>query len=337
VVESYAANKELLVLLVSEGNELLGIAPLWRYVDVSRRIPIKRISFITSPDTPFVDFIAQPDKREQILQTIIKYLHTEERSGWDLLTLNRWQACSPNYEVFTGILQLQRRYFFSGFPSRTPYVSIQGTWKDFLQTRSGRFKKTYRNISNKLNRLREVRVQFFGRDEAGTVLKDVFSVSDKSWKGKEGIAICSQQETKNFFQVLTNLASKEGWLLIGLLKTQDVPIAMEYDLLYEGRVYALRADYDESFSEYSPGAYLEYEILKASFDGGLIEYSTGPGLNAYKLKWTDQLQTNVTLHICNGNPRSLLIWALEGVLAAVRKIESEPKSSILKREARFKG
>jgi len=62
---------------------------------------------------------------------------------------------------------------------------------------------------------------------------------------------------------------------------------------------------------YSPGAYLEYQIIKSLFDEGYLEYNTGAGLNTYKLNWTDQIRQNVVLHVCNRNLRGEMVYQLE--------------------------
>ena len=231
-----------------------------------------------------------------------------------MLTLSQWPAESPNYRALQEILREQRKNFFTEVASLTPYIPIQGEWEAFLQTRSARFRKTHRNIINRISKLNKVEIQCFSQDTSGTVFKEILAVSEKSWKQKGGIAISSRKETKKFFEALTDLAGQKGWLLVWLLKVDGVPIAMEYDLSYKGKVYALRADFDESYKEYSPGVYLEYHIIKTLFEERYHEYHTGPGLNTYKLHWTDQLKENMALQICNNNYKGWMIWTLEGRL-----------------------
>jgi hypothetical protein len=55
------------------------------------------------------------------------------------------------------------------------------------------------------------------------------------------------------------------------------------------------------------------------FDEGYKEYNTGPGLNTYKLQWTDKMRTNVSLHVYNDNVKGYTTWALEHKLIPVLK------------------
>jgi CelD/BcsL family acetyltransferase involved in cellulose biosynthesis len=307
----YGGTKDIFILLVSEGSRVVGIAPLWRYQDSARGISVRKAGFITTPDTPFVDFIIHREHRYEVFRTLVDHLCTERKDTWDMLTLNQWPVESPNYRALHETLRKEHKGFFMGFSSITPYIPRRGEWEAFLQTRSSRFRKTHRNIVNRIGKLKSVEVQCFRQDATGAVLKDILAVSERSWKHKNGVAIASTNEAKMFFEKLTDIAGQKGWLLAWLLKVDDVPIAMEYDLEHSGIVYALRADFDDAYSDYSPGAYLEYQIIKRLFEQGYLEYHTGPGLNAYKLNWTDEFKENVILHLCNNNLKGWIIWALE--------------------------
>jgi CelD/BcsL family acetyltransferase involved in cellulose biosynthesis len=209
------------------------------------------------------------------------------------------------------ILFEKRKRVVCGISSMAPYLPIRGDWEGFLKTRSTRFRKTHRNIVNRVEKLKNVEMVCFQEDASGALLKHILAVSERSWKEREGIAISSGKEARQFFEALTDVAGKKGWLKVWLLTVDGTPVAMEYDLEYDGTVYALRADFDEAYKDASPGAYLEYMLVKKLFDEGYKEYNTGPGLNTYKLQWTDKMRTNVGLRVYNDNVKGFAVWALE--------------------------
>jgi CelD/BcsL family acetyltransferase involved in cellulose biosynthesis len=266
------------------------------------------------PDTQVADFIVEDGRRSEVLTAFLDYMFHKRKDAWDMLTLEQWPAESMNYKTLQAILQGQRKRFFTGISSVTPYIPIRGEWEPFLQTLSVRFRKTRRNIANRIEKLNKLEIQCFRQDPTGSVFKDVVAVSGKSWKQEEGIAVTSREETNQFFAALTDAAGPKGLLLIWILKVDGAPIAMEYDLEVLGKVYALRADYDEAYKEYSPGAYLEYQIVKSLFKEGYQEYNIGPGLNTYKLQWTEQSRENMTLHVCNDSPKGWIILGLQNRL-----------------------
>ena len=89
-----------------------------------------------------------------------------------------------------------------------------------------------------------------------------------------------------FFAALTRRATARGWLALWTLRLDGRLVAMEYQLRHDGRVNALRADFDPALREVSPGSALNFAIARALFErGGVHEYDMGPGLNDYKLRW----------------------------------------------------
>jgi CelD/BcsL family acetyltransferase involved in cellulose biosynthesis len=317
----YGEGKELFILHVSDGPELIGIAPFWRYRDAVRGIPVMRIAFITSPDTPFVDFIVKRDRRSEVLGAIRDHLYAAKRGVWDILTLLQWPIESETCNTFVGILRTGRSNVFVGTSSKTPYIPRRSDWEKFFQSRSTRFRKTRRNIINRMAKLKNVHVECIRRDVTGSALGEIVAVSGKSWKHRDGVSIASRQGSRRFFELLTEAAGQQGWLLVWLLKIDQTVVAMEYDLEYRGAVYALRADFDDAYQEYSPGAYLEYHVIKYVFDQGYAEYNTGPGLNAYKLHWTDEFKDGGALYLYNNNfkPRAIALLE-ERWLPALRRI-----------------
>jgi CelD/BcsL family acetyltransferase involved in cellulose biosynthesis len=68
------------------------------------------------------------------------------------------------------------------------------------------------------------------------------------------------------------------------------PLAMEYQLVAGGNVFALRSDFDAEFEELSPGTHLNQCMLEGLFGRGLRRYYMGPGNNAYKHRWADEFE-----------------------------------------------
>jgi CelD/BcsL family acetyltransferase involved in cellulose biosynthesis len=115
--------------------------------------------------------------------------------------------------------------------------------------------------------------------------EEAVAVSRRSWKHATSTGL-EQPGPLAFMRQLTDVAFERGWLSIWLLRIDGTPVAMEHQLVHERRVYALRADYDESYAHASPGTYLNREIIRRLFDGGHERYYLGPGRNQYKKSWS---------------------------------------------------
>jgi CelD/BcsL family acetyltransferase involved in cellulose biosynthesis len=306
-----AQGSELFLIAVREGTRLVGIAPLSRY-----RLPVRwrnarAIGFIRCRETPYADFIVEDGRREAIVGAILQHLHSTERSSWDLLDLGPWPHSSPNVELGRKWLGAWGAKWTESTASLVPVVTMPEGWDAFMESRSYLFRKSRRGVLNRMGRLGNTQVECHRSDPDGEVLRAICDVSSRSWKHDDGKALTSRAESMRFFAALTQAAGRRGSLLVWILRLNGSPIAMEYNLTENGIVYALRADYDQTYRQSSPGAFLEYHIFQRLFSEGCRAYHAGPGSDAYKLRWTEELSRNIMVTVFNRGAANQALWLTE--------------------------
>jgi len=92
---------------------------------------------------------------------------------------------------------------------------------------------------------------------------------------------------------------------------------MEYQLVADGNVYGLRSDFDAEFDAISPGTHLSGQLVKQLFDRGLRRYYMGPGNNAYKYRWTDDVEPVEALTVYGRSVTGRCLAAWETTLRPV--------------------
>jgi CelD/BcsL family acetyltransferase involved in cellulose biosynthesis len=309
-IQAYSEGKTLAIQAVYDDGRLVGVAPLWSYLGRQRGIPVRMLTFITCPDTPLADFVVEGPDSEPIVALLHDQLFRPDLP-WDIARFSQWPADSANFALFLKATSCRRTRFKQGVSSVTPYVDIRGDWETFLKGRSAKFRKTHRNIANRISKTGGVTVEVFRQDPSSLLLQEIASISSRGWKDAKGFSISRSPATKRFFEELTRSASDEGWLFLWVLKVHGAPAAMEYDLLASGRAYALRADYEPCYRDLSPGRYLEAQILQHLFAANQLEYRTGPGLNTYKIHLTDQVHENHSFTLYRSSARGKFVWNLE--------------------------
>jgi CelD/BcsL family acetyltransferase involved in cellulose biosynthesis len=199
---------------------------------------------------------------------------------------------------------------------------LNGTWSDYFQSRSTRFRKTLRNVENRIKRLGAIRVDCYkGERLSAGDLQKLFDLSASSWKSAQGIAITSNRLRMHFFEKIVRDREVRDSVQIWFLHANDAPIASEIQVVDGSTVYALRSDYDEQYAEYSPGVYLQSEILKSLFRDCYETYNFGIGLNEYKERWTDSQQAMMTFRLYNHSLYSRLLRYVQGRdLSAFRQL-----------------
>ena len=80
-------------------------------------------------------------------------------------------------------------------------------------------------------------------------LEDVIRISARSWKRHTGNSL-DQAGPQAFIRRLSHRAHDQGWLSVWRLTLDGSPIAMEYQLVGDGIVYALRSDFDPNASRF---------------------------------------------------------------------------------------
>lgn len=130
------------------------------------------------------------------------------------------------------------------------------------------------------------------------MLDQLIDISRRSWKQGTGNSL-DQPGPNAFIRTLTELAGNKGWVSMWLIHVGDRALAMEYQLIGEGNVHALRADFDAGCEEISPGSHLFRQLLESLFGKGLSRYYMGPGDNPYKWRWTEDGEAMVKSSVYN--------------------------------------
>lgn len=247
---------------------------------------LRKLQFLTVPDTQFCDVLARPMDLPGVARTIAEKLY-EMRNDWDVLELSYMSRLSQTPGLLANEMSKMGLRINIQSAGQNPFIHLEGGWDTFYSQRSRRLKKGNNLIANHLNRSgNAVIAQLTDNTDLETIVRTVTEVSSRSWKNTTGLSL-DNASPQLFIARLSRHAAENGWLSVWLLTLDEKPVAMEYQLIYQGRVHALRSDFDESYGELSPGTYLNWKLLEQLFNHGLRTYYMGSGDNAYKLRWTE--------------------------------------------------
>ncbi len=298
------------VLLVEDAAGPLALVPLVRWRGALHRSPVRFVGMLTAPDTAFADWLIT-GRPEPVVEAVLEELARSR--DWDVLELNALPVESPTVKAvemcLPGRFGWQRRGTV-----RSPHVTITGTWGAYWAAKSQRFKKTIRSVRNRLAKAGTVTIDEYRQVSPDSpVFAELLDVSRRSWKAKESIAIATMPGIPEFFRALTDHASRRGWLRVWILRLDGRAIATEFQLEADGRVHALRADFDASVpEELSPGSHLSGEILRTLFGrDGVHEYDMGPGENPYKARWASGARETMHLRVFGRGVYGAVLCGLE--------------------------
>ncbi len=303
--KAFGKDKQLLVLLVkdSQGN-LSGIAPLMLSREKILGLTLRKLSFIYNNNSSSADFLISAE-RENTLQAIIAYLK-DKRNHWDIMELQNIPLESPNYQILIDHLRKEALVFGIKDGLRSPFIPIKPGWQGYFSTRPKKFRKTARNILNRISKFSHSIEKFTDYRSDNGILDKVFQISGKSWKAGQRGATTNQE----FFQELNRITREKKWRYIWLLSLDGAPVAYEYHLRYKDKVYALKADFNEEYKDCSPGVALELQIMKEYFSDGLKEYDLCGHDDAYKKNWTELAREHAVFCIYQNNLFGRMLYFL---------------------------
>jgi len=309
--KSFSKDTRLHTIVVKDNNKIVGIAPLMMKKTLIRGLPVKLLSFIDNGNSGHNNFIVDTTRRSEILEKIIECL-VDKMPVWDLLELKRIPPKSLNFQILREVLHSKRILFAEKEGTYAPYLRIGSDWDSFFKSKSRKTRKTIRNIQNRLDKRGSYFVQKITDFEGYKEVKSkLYEISANSWAEEKGNSL-NNPENRLFFDKVSYFAALRGWLLIWILHLNEEPIAFEYHLKYKGKVHGLRSYYKQSYSDVSPGAFLNYYIIQHLFeDSTIYEYDMGGGADFYKLRWTKDYRRHITFHIFTKKFYSKLIYICE--------------------------
>jgi CelD/BcsL family acetyltransferase involved in cellulose biosynthesis len=315
---SYGGGKELLVLLVKEGEDIVAIAPLMRCRSRWRKLPVRIVTFIANEHSLRLGVIMKNDDPAILRQIMV---HLQERCRYDLILLDLVENDSATEKGITALASYDGRRYLPMESFRSPYIPSAGCWEEYLKGRSKNFRHKISRIANLCRRRGDCTVTNYSGSGVEQALDAVLCISKKTWKFRSKTAIASNGRDTKFYRLLAETASAKGWLNLWILRAGGAPAAFAYNLDYGGKIYALKIGFDETFSALAPSEYLNACAIRACFEEGRREYDwLGKDL-PFKMRWTSACRLHRKHLLFSGRLYGRALFFLEtGIVPLLKKL-----------------
>jgi CelD/BcsL family acetyltransferase involved in cellulose biosynthesis len=153
----------------------------------------------------------------------------------------------------------------------SPWIRIERPWKDYYETISAKWRSAHRRAMKKAGAAGPVTFEFHspGPAEFDSLMKLFVEVEGRSWKGRLGTALATNDPLRNFFERYGSMAAARGIARFALMRVGGTPVAGQFGVDHGGRHWLLKIGYDESYSDCSPGILLMYAALERAFNDAL--------------------------------------------------------------------
>ncbi len=318
----------LKIIIVRSSAGIIAIAPFTTRAVPLFGIKIHQLEFLTVPDTQECDILCRPGCEQTAAISISRYL--KESTDWDIAKLGKLLPdafCMSALPPALADCSLRHSVVSN---EENFMIPMADDWSTYYSRRSRRLKKGNNLISNRLKQAFEkIEVQWLHgknicEDELRQVVEDLAATSSKSWKGDCTETTFDNKGPQAFLSRLVKNAAEQGWLSVWRLELNSQCVATELQLIHNGTIAALRADFDNELSKHSPGTYLNWKILERLFDEqSFVEYRMGPGSNNYKLRWSEKTLSLSEVTVYGSSLKARYVYFVEKVVRPVyRKLKS---------------
>jgi CelD/BcsL family acetyltransferase involved in cellulose biosynthesis len=318
--ESFGEGKQLHVITLRAGGELVAAVPLMRTRARMYGLRLNTIETIYNPHTPRCDFIIAGDRRPGIYERIWRELSHTDRC--DAIVLNQVPDNSPTVPAIDGLAQADGWLTGQWASPPSPYIPLNCTYEEFFAGLKRGDRYNLRKRHERLGKLGHIDVEVIpDRNGLREAMEDGLRIEAAAWKGQHGTAIASDTAVTEFYLRLAEREADLGHLRLSFLRVGGKRISFNYLLRNNKTLYGVKIGYDPEYHTYSPGNALLNLILQQACADGMAEYDFLGVDDAWKFDWTRQTRRHRWLFLFRNNLRpKLLHYVKFTILPRVKQV-----------------
>lgn len=289
----FGQGRELRMVALRDGEELVGLLPLFVESVRLSGVPARRVAFLGDGATgcDYLDLLAAPGREGEVQAAALSALFS---LGWDVCELDGVLRESAT------LLALAQRFPpgrtatapEQGGPLRRegqlrfvcPYIPLRGSYDDYLAGFGRR--ENLRRREKWLARQPGFEISCARTPaEAGPALESFFRLHRARWAAEGGSDGLADARFEEFHRDAVAELARSGLLRLYTLSCARRPVASVYGVVYRGKFLYYQSGYDPLWASRSVGLVLLARTVKDAFAEGLGEFDFLRGDEAYKAQW----------------------------------------------------
>lgn len=293
---TYASKQQLRVGMYFYEGRLVGLSPLLACSWWHRPgIPFRRLQPLGADAetrdgvcSEYLNFICEIGYEDRVAQAFVSALVNNSFGAWDELVLPMMDGAGPMPELLRNLLHDAGLETNIREITRSSYAPLTGSWENYLEQLGSKrryyVKRALRDFAAWAGNEFEIR-------EAKTLAeladgKSVLtSLHAERWQAAGRRGAFSAQRFEAFHDAVMPQLLDEGRLQLLWLKVRGEPVAVQYNIVANGKVYFYQSGRKMNVPEgQRPGIVLFAHALQKAIAGGLWEFDFLGGECQYKSK-----------------------------------------------------
>jgi CelD/BcsL family acetyltransferase involved in cellulose biosynthesis len=298
--------RRILAIRADDGD-IIGIVPLYR----EQVGPARVLRFIGDGASDALGPICHPTSRTAVAVALRE--HLDATDDWDLL-IGRTMPLEAAWGKRLGALRLNRE--------SSARLMLNGSWDDYLASRSSRFRQRTRAAERKLRQRHGLRRRYVtDPDELPRATDRLFELHQLQRAGRPS----SFLSVGGFHRDVMRRALDAGWLRLCLVELEGDIGAASLEYAYEGVVHGYQMGIDTRWRKVLDVRTMVSMSLRDAFeDGRFREFRIGRGGEDYKRGFTSDdpgVETVVLGRGVVGRPLALAMHRARGVRPLLRSFQ----------------
>ena len=271
-------NAQLVLVSAIEGDQLVGIAPL--FIDeYNGRQALLLIGSIEISD--YLDLIVREADLQRFLSGLIDFLASSLADAWSAIEWYNLPDTSPTLAALQAESEQRGWAYQKETYLPTPRVALNGSFDDYLMSID---KKQRHELRRKMRRASESgRVRFYVIDKQADIEPELESFFE--------LMIQDPQKAEFLHEVMHDQMSKSiraahnyGYLWLGFLEIDGVKAAATLCFDYNNKLWGYNSGVSFDFRELSPGWVIMGYTMQWCCDNGRYEFDFMRGDEEYKYR-----------------------------------------------------
>lgn len=280
---------ELHVVTLRRGERLVGLAPLFVYVEPDRT---RHLTMLASGLSDYEDILLEPGVADTGAALILRQI-AALRDRWDVASFQELPAGSPLLKApCPSALSVDRRA-----ASSCATLALPATIEELEAKLSWRFRRRLRNARNRLARARDARFVTADAASLSALLDALFRLHTARWRERGGPGVLADARLRRFHAEAASGFLRRGRLRLHALLLRGQPVAVLYGFARGDRTYMYLSGLDPDASFCSPGILLLHHAIAQAIGEGARTFDMLRGDESYKDDWGVVRTHNAALRI----------------------------------------
>jgi CelD/BcsL family acetyltransferase involved in cellulose biosynthesis len=335
--EVFGVERELHILVVRDGEELIGIAPLlrreMRHYGV---LPYRRLEFLASGEdeadeicSEYLDFILRRGREREALEHIFNYLH-KNSAEWDELLLSDIRADSPNLSLLERMCEASGTKLSVLRKQKSSYLPLADDFESYLMRLSKKFQSNLRRerrVAEKNEGSLRIIDSLDGFEENFEIL---IRLHQSCWTERGQPGVFASERFTRFHREVASLILRQGWSRLYVYLLRDKAVAALYAFAYDGKLFYYQSGFLGACAPlYSPGTLLQSYAIEDAVRSGFREFDFLKGdEHGYKTKWGALTREVLSLRLAQSQSKEMVYNTTTKLVAGLRQFKRSiaPKS-----------